>query len=200
MRDYLKRLKSIENPLKRRLILVGILTKELESKGVIPILVGGNALELYTLGGYSTFDIDLVCLHPEMAGEVLKSLGFKKFGRFWINEELEMMVEFPDIKLAGSLDRVEVFEIDEFKVYVIGKEDLIVDRLNACVFWKSEDDCRWVKELILLYYDKIDWKYLEKRCEEEGTLDELNKIKEEVEEMLNEVRRIDGRKEKEDLD
>lgn len=168
--------------------MVGILTKELESKGVIPILVGGNALELYTLGGYSTFDIDLVCLHPEMAGEVLKSLEFKKFGRFWINEELEMMVEFPDIKLAGSLDRVEVFEIDEFKVYVIGKEDLIVDRLNACVFWKSEDDCRWVKELILLYYDKIDWEYLEGRCKDNDTLNVLNKIKEEVEGMLNEIR------------
>ncbi len=67
-----------------------------------------------------------------------------------------MIVEFPDTALAGSLDKIEVFEVDEFKVHVIGKEDLIVDRLNACVFWKSKDDCRWVKELFLLYYDKID--------------------------------------------
>ncbi len=137
MREYVERLKKIENPFK-------------------PILVGGNALELYTLGGYSTSDIDLVCLSRELVGEVLEKLGFRRFGRFWLNEELEMVVEIPDITLAGSMDRIEVFEIDDLKVYVIGKEDPIVDRLNACVFWKSKDDCRWVKELILLYYDKLE--------------------------------------------
>ena len=106
-----------------------------------------------------------------------------------------MIVEFPDTALAGSLDKIEVFEVDEFKVHVIGKEDLIVDRLNACVFWKSKDDCRWVKELFLLYYDKIDQKYLKDRCKKEGTLDELYRIKEDVEEILNEVRGSTGRKE-----
>lgn len=80
MQDYVKRLKSLENPLKRR--LVGILTRELEKKNVIPILVGGNALELYTLGGYSTSDVDLVCSDRKLAGEILEMLGFKKFGRF----------------------------------------------------------------------------------------------------------------------
>ncbi len=199
MQDYIKKLKSVENPLKRRLMLVGILTKELESKGVIPILVGGNALELYTLGGYSTSDVDLIC-DRKLAGEVLEKLGFRKFGRFWVSEEFEMVVEFPDTSLAGSLDKVELFEFDDFRVYVIGKEDLIVDRLNACVFWKSEDDCRWVKELLLLYYDKIDWEYLEKRCKEEETINELCRIRREVEEILNEIRRANGREEKENLD
>lgn len=200
MQDYVKRLKSLENPLKRRLVLVGILTRELEKKNVIPILVGGNALELYTLGGYSTSDVDLVCSDRKLAGEILEMLGFKKFGRFWINEDLEMIVEFPDTTLAGSLDKIEVFEVDEFKVHVIGKEDLIVDRLNACVFLKSKDDCRWVKELLLLYYDKIDWKYLEDRCKKERTLDELYRIKEDVEEILNEVRGSTGRKEEKNVD
>ncbi len=72
---------------------------------------------------------------------------------------------------------------------------VLVDRLNACVFWKSRDDCRWVKELLLLYYDKIDWKYLENRCREEGMIDELLKIREDVEEILNEVGRSNERKE-----
>jgi len=197
MQEYIERLRKVENPFKQRLLLVGILTKELEEKSIIPILVGGNALELYTLGGYSTSDIDLVCLDREQVGEILEELGFRRFGRFWLNEELDMVVEIPDTTLAGSMDKVEIFEIDDFKVYVIGKEDLIVDRLNACVFWKSKDDCRWVKELILLYYDKIDWKYLEDKCKEKGTLNELYKIKEEVEGILNEVRGSTGREEKE---
>lgn len=188
MQDYVEKLKKIENPLKRRLILVGILTKELEKKGTVPILVGGNALEVYSLGGYSTYDVDLVC-DRKVAGEVLEKLGFRKEGRFWINDELEIIVEFPDTTLAGDKDRIETFEVDGFRIHVIGKEDLIVDRLNACVFWKSSEDCRWVKELLLLYYDKIDWKYLEDRCRQEDTIDELYKLKKEVEEILNEVGR-----------
>ena len=93
---------------------------------------------MYSLGGYSTYDVDLVC-DRKVAGEVLEKLGFRKEGRFWINDELEIVVEFPDITLAGSKDRIETFEVDGFRIYVIGKEDLIVDRLNACVFWKSSE-------------------------------------------------------------
>ena len=26
--------------------------------------------------------------------------------------------------------------------------------------WKSKEDCKWAKELLLLYYDRIDWEYL----------------------------------------
>ncbi len=152
-------------------------------------------LELYSLGGYATADVDLVCRDSKAVGEFLEKLGFRKEGRFWISEELDMAIEVPDVTLAGSMDKVEVFEIDGYNVYVIGKEDLIVDRLNACVFWKSKEDCRWVKELILLYYGRIDWEYLKKRCEEDGTLKELDKIRREVEEILNEMGRISGRKE-----
>jgi hypothetical protein len=185
MREYSERLKKIDNPMKRRLLLVGILTSKLEKENCVPILVGGNALEIYSLGGYSTADIDLIC-DRRKAGVVLNKLGFKEEGRFWVNEDLELIVEFPDISLAGNRDMIESFDIDEFTVYVIGKEDLIVDRLNACIFWKSTEDCRWVKELILLYYGEIDWDYLFKKCDEEGTREELDEIKKEVEEFLNE--------------
>lgn len=75
-----------------------------------------------------------------------------RFGRFWLNEEHEMVVEIPDITLAGSMDKIEI----DFKFYVIGREYLIVDRLNACVFWKSKDDCRWIKELMLLRQDRLE--------------------------------------------
>jgi|Deesub1362A_J573_1020465.scaffolds.fasta_scaffold00449_2 hypothetical protein len=191
----IEELKKIESPLKRRMLLLGVLTQELENKGVKPVLVGGNALELYSLGGYATADIDIVCKDSDLIGEVLERLDFKKEGRFWINEELEMAVEVPSKILAGSMDRVEIFEIEDFKVYIIGKEDLIVDRLNACVFWRSDEDCRWAKELILLYYDKLDWEYLRRRCKEEGTNEKIEKMKEEVEAMLDELGRVDEGKE-----
>ncbi|WP_157404568.1 hypothetical protein [Shouchella shacheensis] len=32
---------------------------------------------------------------------------------------------------------------DKQKVFVIGVEDIILDRLRACVHWKSSSDCEW---------------------------------------------------------
>ena len=40
------------DPQRRRLIALGLLTKQLAPHGIEPILVGGGALELYTAGRY----------------------------------------------------------------------------------------------------------------------------------------------------
>ena len=40
------------DPQRRRLIALGLLTKQLALHGIEPILVGGGALEFYTAGGY----------------------------------------------------------------------------------------------------------------------------------------------------
>ena len=79
--------------------------------------------------------------------------------------------------LAGSRERVERVAIDEYTVCLIGKEDLLIDRLNACVHWRSEADCLWVKELILLFGEVLDWAYLERRATGEGTLDKLIELR-----------------------
>ncbi|MCM8821052.1 MAG: UbiD family decarboxylase, partial [Candidatus Omnitrophica bacterium] len=55
-----KRLSEIDNNFKQRLYFVGILTKYLKVKKIRPIVVGGHAVEFYTLGSYTTGDIDIV--------------------------------------------------------------------------------------------------------------------------------------------
>ena len=60
MQKYLKKLLKLEG-WKRKMYFVGILTKALEKFKIRPVVVGGHALEFYTLGGYATGDIDLVC-------------------------------------------------------------------------------------------------------------------------------------------
>jgi len=59
-------------------------------------------------------------------------------------------------------------------------EDLIIDRLNAYVHWNSLDEANWIKELMLINNDKIDWGYIEKRSNEEKTNKEFLKLKAEI--------------------
>jgi len=178
-----QRLLTTQDSLKRRLLFIGWLTAELKTHGIEPILVGGNALEFYTLGAYATVDIDLVCTHPEQIDRLLQGEGFQQEGRHWYRPDIDIAVEIPATSLAGSYQRVETVMVEEFVVYVIGKEDLIVDRLNACVHWRSEEDCRWVKELILLYQQELDWEYLRERTRAEATFEKLKELRQEIEEL-----------------
>ncbi len=55
--------------------------------------------------------------------------------------------------------------VEEFKVYIISVEDLLIDRLNAFVHWKSGDDGMWAKDLVNLHCDRFDWGYLMREAE-----------------------------------
>ncbi|HOJ93008.1 MAG TPA: DUF6036 family nucleotidyltransferase [Dictyoglomaceae bacterium] len=144
-----------------------------------PIIVGENALEFYTLGSYATADIDIVCNEIEEVAKILRDWDFKKIGRHWFNPEIDIAIEIPDEFLAGDYSKVTTVEIEGLTAYIIGIEDLIIDRLNACFYWKSPQDCEWVRELILLYKDEIDWEYLEGKSKEQGIYEALKRIKNE---------------------
>lgn len=175
----LERVKEEADPLTKRLLFMGLLTKELKQDKVRPIIVGGNAVEFYTAGGYATGDIDVVA-PSEPLDKILKRWGFEKEGRHWINEELGIAIEAPAFSLDSQeqYDMIYEVEIDGLFVYIIGIEDLIVDRLAAYVYWKSSDDKFWAKELIVLHLDEIYWNYLEKRAKEEEVITALIELKE----------------------
>jgi len=181
----LKKLKEISNPLKKKIFFLGLLTKALEKEKGKPVIVGGCALEFYSTGGYATGDIDIIYYDRKLLGEKLDEWKFRKQGRHWIHDELDIFIEVPGDALSEDEEkRITLVEIEKLKVYLLGVEDLIIDRLNAFVHWKSTDDGYWAKELLFIYGKKLDMKYLIKRCEEEETsealatlIDELEKIK-----------------------
>jgi excisionase family DNA binding protein len=173
----LRALSKIENPFKRRLLFVGILTKALEKSSLKPIVVGGHAMEFYTAGGYNTGDIDVVFPDRNLLDQQLTQWGFQKEGRHWINPKLDIYLESPaDYLTASERKRTAEVRIDDFSVYLIGVEDLVRDRLNAYVHWKSLEDGRWAKELLMLHGEKLDLKYLRQRCEKERTIRALKKF------------------------
>lgn len=178
---YLDKIKSLNNQLKKQLYIVAMLTKMLNKYNIKPVVVGGLAVEFYTAGGYNTGDIDLVFPDNKLLGEILEKIGYKKEGRHWINMELDSYIESPSSKLKPEETKnIVELDIEGLQVYLIGVEDLIIDRLNSYVFWKCTDDGYWVKELIFMHNKKINWEYLNGRSKEERTYTALIKLKKEM--------------------
>lgn len=178
----LQELKKIEDPVKKRAYFIGLLTKEFKKRGgKEPIVVGGLAVEIYTQGSYTTGDIDIKA-QGELLASILKEWGFKKTGRTWFNEELDIYIDW----LGSSLDEgEEAYEklntvlIGELEIKVISIEDLIIDRLNAYKWWKDEDSFLWAKILCKVkknMEDTLDKDYLYKRAQKEELIDVLEEL------------------------
>jgi hypothetical protein len=170
------------NPARRRLLALGLLADRLSEDGIEPILVGGAAVELYTAGGYATGDVDLALpLAPEVDA-AFADLGFRKEGRFWVREDLDLLFEAPaPAGLPGETAPRTVVEIEGLRIVVIGIEDLLLDRLRAAVHWQSEEDGRWARRLALLYADRIDWAYVAGKAEEGREAEALAALRSEAE-------------------
>ncbi len=173
MEELIRKIKEETNALKKLLLFMAWLNRKLKEAGIktFPILVGGSAVEVYTFGYYVSGDIDLVAQNRDGIRNVLLSTGlFKEVGRLLISEELGIFVDIPDDALAGSYEKIRTIKIPELdtEIKVIGIEDLIVDRLNACIFWKSETDCEIARYLFEKYKDEIDLSYLIERAKKEN--------------------------------
>lgn len=169
-------LAPIADPLARRLAFVGLLSSACEALGwPAPVIVGGNAVEFYTAGGYATADIDLAGASEPIA-HVLGEWGFAREGRHFFDERLNLVIEVPGGQLVPEqLAHVVAVRLIGVVAYVIGIEDLIVDRLSACVRWNDDESCSWARVLLAGEYE-IDREYLESRAITEDVADKLKEL------------------------
>ena len=170
-------LSSFADPLEKRLAFVGQLTAACQSRGWLPpVIVGGHAVEFYSAGGYATVDIDLISA-SEPLDEILGSWGFERRGRHWIREDLGLVVEAPSSRLIpGQRDRLTEVRVAGTTAYVLGVEDVIVDRLAACVHWSSDNDCRWAAVLAAAHGADLDLGYLRSRAAEMDVKTQLEDV------------------------
>jgi len=184
-KDILLKIKATESPLPRQLLIVGLISRLLEEKGKpAPIIIGGLALSYYSREVYFTSDIDLAYADRDSLGEVLGSLNFQKKGRYWVSQDLDVAIEVPAAQLAGEDSPKEIVELGEgLRCQILGLEDLLIDRLNACKHWKSEIDCEMVELLVRRYGDELDWDYLGRRASlpENDTKKEFDTLKKKTE-------------------
>ncbi|VVB84789.1 Uncharacterised protein [uncultured archaeon] len=134
-----------------------------------PVLVGGSAVELYTRGRAMSLDLDLIG-DISLIAPILESQNFKRTGRHF--HKGSIYIEVPSGTLQG--ERSVVLEYNGKKIRVISVEDLIIDRLCGCKFWKSEYDCEHARMLFASYKTKLDMGYLNDRAKKEEVSDLLN--------------------------
>lgn len=150
-----------ENKFNTMIHVAAIITKLLDAYHIKPIIVGGLSVEIYTDGNYTTRDIDFISPNYEIVSEVLISLKFKKEGRHFYREDIEVAIEIPGDHLAGDMSKVrKLYLANDSYVYIISKEDIILDRLRAAVHWKSKEDALWAIKILQLYFEDIDIGYL----------------------------------------
>jgi hypothetical protein len=175
-------IRRIEDPVKRRATFIAILSREMTLRGErVPVVVGGEAVELYTQGSYTTGDIDIKSPHAATVS-ILKGWGFSKKGRTWFNKELDIYVDWVGSSLEEGEEaesRVTTIKVARgLEIRVISIEDLVIDRLNAAKWWGDVDSLMWARVLLNVKKrskGKIDRAYLKKRAREETVADFLAK-------------------------
>ncbi|MFZ5640318.1 MAG: hypothetical protein ACOY4Q_06480 [Bacillota bacterium] len=178
---------KIEDRLKRQVSIAAIITEALEPLGITPVVVGGLAVEFYTLGQYSTMDIDFVgAINVEMK-KIMSELGFVRDGRYWRVPGTDIMTEFPSDELDGSVEKVKVVEYEGKKAYFIGIDDLILNRSQEAKHWKDLDSEQWAMNLMLAYYDDMDWPYCHKTANKLDCLDKFEEIQRKVKSIKNQM-------------
>jgi hypothetical protein len=164
------------NELKRKLLLVGYLSEVLSRKGKVLFLVGGQAVETYTAGQFTTGDIDVTTTDKELTERILGRMGFAREGMVWLNAKMGIAVH-----LVGSYpshsENVRTVVVGPYTVSIVGIEDLIVDRLVGAKYWKSARDSEQAVVLFTSFEGSLDMDYLKKRAREERVDDILPESK-----------------------
>lgn len=148
-----------------------------------PTVVGGLAVETYTGGGYTTLDVDMIAADDALVAQVMGALGFhrKRGHRHYEHPNLDAFVEFPPGPLEGSKDKIARIVLDTGgELYVIGIEDIIIDRISAYVHWdkRSENSADAAQAVLLMVAqrERIDDEYLRRAAEERGLSEGLADI------------------------
>lgn len=173
-----KQMQQEKDRFKRRMLFLGFFTEKLRKAGADAVLVGGQAIEVYTGGQFETADIDIVVNNKLLAEKLLNALGFGKESGIWYNQELNIIVQIIDEPYSGDPDKIRKFKIKEFELSVAAPEDLIVNRLYQAKFWKSnpQRDVEQAAALLKIFSKLIDRDYLRKIAKKEDVKDYLDTI------------------------
>lgn len=165
-------LKKEPNELKRKMLLVGYLTNRLEKRSESVYLVGGQAVETYTAGQFTTGDVDITTTDRKATEEILVRIGFKRTGIVWLSEPIGIAVHIVGVSPTRS-EKARTIHVGPYMVKVVGVEDLIIDRLAAAKHWKSQRDAEQAKVLFEGFRRQLDMRYLRKRARDERVEDIL---------------------------
>ena len=175
-----KKLKQEQDLFRRRIRFVALLTSKLKENDVDAILVGGQAIDLYTGGTFATSDIDLLVTNKTVTEKLLNKFGFGKEGGVWFNRDLNIVIQVITTPYSGDLSRLKKVRVKDFELRVAAPEDLIIGRLYSSKVLNSNPqlDLEQAVTLLNLFAESIDNAYLDEQAK-----------KNDVEDILTEARR-----------
>ena len=176
--DPFLKAKAKERGFERMVYVMSLITPRLEEKGVKCVVVGGSAVEFYTRDWYATGDIDLAVTKDKrkVIDQVLREMDFTSEGRMWVREDLNLYIETPGDIQTLNIDKSTKIETDVGYVYIIGLEDIILDRISAAIHWKSESDKEQAIRISSTHYDNIDWPYVRNKAKKDNAEPMLDEI------------------------
>lgn len=150
--------------------LAGIITEIMAEHKIKPIVIGGLAVEVYTRCGYFIDDIDIMVQNSRLLKSVLDKLGFEVIGEHWHSKEVDVGVEIYSLDPQISMEHLSHIKLPSGReIYVLGMEDLILDRLNNYYKHNSYHDYEWAYRIYKIHRDLLDIDYL---LEKAAKLDE----------------------------
>ena len=176
-----KDLKQEQDLFKRRIQFIAFLSEKLKEEGVDAILVGGEAIDLYTAGNFATSDIDLLVTNRPVTEKLLNKFGFgKEANGLWFNKDLNIVIQVIPEPYSGDPARLRKFRIKDFELRVAAPEDLIANRLYSRKFWKNnpQRDSEQAIALLKIFADSIDNTYLNKVAKRDNVEDVLAEARE----------------------
>lgn len=136
------------------------------------VLVGGAAVEIYSLSAINTGDFDIATGAQEAFEEELQRHGFVRPSgpgvatRGWVHPDLKLGFEVVTATLLDGMaerDRVRLIDAgDGASVSVIALEDIIADRMEQYASGSASAMFAQAKELFALY-PEADFAYMEAR-------------------------------------
>src|SRR2546428_10511138 len=122
-RDFVSQLKKEPNELRRKMLLVGFITKKLDQKQVYVYLVGGQAVETYTAGQFTTGDIDITTTDRNETEVILARLGFQREGMISLNLKPGLAVQIAGLYPTRS-HKITTIDVGPFKASAVGPAGL----------------------------------------------------------------------------
>jgi hypothetical protein len=163
--------------------LAATIAEHLDDYGIHVVLVGGLAVEIYTDNLYLTKDIDMVNINYQSAKEMSQAmglLGFRKDGRVYKNDTIDIVVEFPTAPLSvgDELIHETTYKIIAGKrIPILTSKDVVKDRLAAFIHWR--DNSSLIQAVAVMLRHQLVPSMFQGFCKHEGNqkqYDLLNKL------------------------
>ncbi len=160
-KDLLRKAARAKSGLRQNLLIAAALSEVLTPP---PVVVGGTAEEFWGGHQYHETDLDLVGHLSTEGCAALLALGFQRHGREWTRPGSSFVVEFPDTRIDGDVNRIAVARVGGRSVRVIGLDDLYVDRLKQTSNAPQEYiHFNSALAVAASRYVDIDWTYVAQR-------------------------------------